>query len=40
MEENTQHFQCIMLYYFMKGKNTAETQKMIFAVYREGVLEL
>ena len=25
MEENTQHFQYIMLYYFKKGKNTTET---------------
>ena len=24
MEENMQHFQCVMLYYFKKGKNTAE----------------
>ena len=27
MEENTQHFQHIILYYFRKGKNTTETQK-------------
>ena len=27
MEENMQHFQHIMLYYFKKGENTAEMQK-------------
>ena len=26
-EENTQHFQCIMLHYFKKGKNATEMQK-------------
>ena len=31
-----QHFQCIMLYYFKKGKNTTETYKKICAVYGEG----
>ena len=35
MEENIQHFWCIMLYYFKKGKNTTETQKKICAVYGE-----
>ena len=27
MEENNQHFQYIMLYYFKKGKNATEMQK-------------
>ena len=27
MEENMQHFWHIMLYYFMKGKNTTEMQR-------------
>ena len=35
MEENTQHFQYIMLYYFKRGKNATETQKKICAVYGE-----
>ena len=39
MEENTQHFQHIMLYYFKKGKNTIEMQKReICAVYGEGAV--
>ena len=38
MEENMQHFQHIMLYYFKKGKNTTETQKKICAVYGEGAV--
>ena len=38
MEENTQHFQHIMLYYFKKGKNSTEMQKKICAVYGEGAL--
>ena len=33
MEENMQHFQHIMLYYFKKGKNATEMQKKICAVY-------
>ena len=33
MEENTQYFQHIMLYYFKKGKNATEVQKKICAVY-------
>ena len=33
MEENMQHFWCIMLYYFKKGKTATEMQKMICAVY-------
>ena len=37
MEENMQHFQCIMLYYFKKGKNTTEMQK-ICAMYGEGAV--
>ena len=36
MEENMQHFQDIMVYYFKKGKNTTETQQKICAVYGEG----
>ena len=35
MEEDTQHFWYIMLYYFKKGKNTIEEQKTICAVYEE-----
>ena len=38
MEENTQHFLYIMLYYFNKGKNATETQKKIPAVYGEGAV--
>ena len=40
MEENMQHFQCIMPYYFKKGKNTTEMQKKekICAVYGEGAV--
>ena len=39
MEENMQHFQHIMLYYFKKGKNTIEMQKReICAVYGEGAV--
>ena len=33
MDENTQHFQHIMLHYFKKGKNATEMQKKICAVY-------
>ena len=29
MEENTQHFQHVMLYYFKKGKTATEEQKKI-----------
>ena len=36
MEEDMQHFWCIMLYYFKKGKNATVTPKMICAVYGEG----
>ena len=38
MEENTQHFQHIMLYYFKKGKNATEMQKKICAVYGKGIV--
>ena len=38
MEENMQHFWHTMLYYFKKGKNTTEMQKMICAVYGEGAV--
>ena len=38
MEEDMQHFQRIMLYYFKKGKNVTETQKKICAVYGEGAV--
>ena len=38
MEENIQHFQHIMLYYFKKGKNTIETEKERFVVHKEKVL--
>ena len=33
-----QHFLDIMIYYFKKGKNTTEMQKMICAVYGEGAV--
>ena len=37
MEENMQHFQHIIIYYFKKGKNVTEMQKKkkICAVYGE-----
>ena len=38
MEENKQHFQHIMLYYFKKGKNSTEMQNKICAVYGEGAM--
>ena len=38
MEEDTQHFWCIMLYYFKKDKNATETQNKICAVYGEGAV--
>ena len=38
MEENMQCFWHIMLYYFKKGKNVTETQKLICAVYGEGAV--
>ena len=38
MEENMQHFQHIMLYYFKESKNTTEMHKKIYAVYGEGAV--
>ena len=38
MEENKQHFQHIMLYYFNKGKNATEMQKKICAAYGKGAV--
>ena len=38
MEGNTQHFQCIMLYYFKKCKNATEMQKKVCAVYGEAAV--
>ena len=38
MEGNTQHFQCVVLYYFKKGKNATDTQKKICAMYGEGAV--
>ena len=38
MEENKQHCQHIMLYYFKKGKNAAIRQKKICEVYGEGAV--
>ena len=38
MEENMQHFQHIMLYYFKKCKNTTEMWTKICAVYGEGAV--
>ena len=39
MEENIQHFWHTMLYYFKKGKNATEMQKIkICAVYGEGAV--
>lgn len=35
MEGNNMFFQYIMLFYFRKGKNAAQTQKKICAVYGE-----
>ena len=40
MEENTQDFQCVMLYYFNKGKNATERQKKRFVWCMEKVLWL
>ena len=37
-EENTQHLQHIMLYYFKNGKNTTKMHKRICAVYGEGAV--
>ena len=38
MEENMQHFQHFMLYYFKKGKNASEMPKQICAAYGEGTV--
>ena len=38
MEENTQHFQCILLYYFKKIKNATETPQKTFVQCMEKVL--
>ena len=38
MEEDKQHIQHIMLYYFKKGKNATETQKKICVVDGEGAV--
>ena len=35
MEEDTQHFWHIMLYYFKKGKNSIKMQEKNSEVYRE-----
>ena len=37
MEENIQHLEHIMLYYFKKGGNASETQKKICTMCGEGV---
>ena len=39
MEEDTQHFLHIMLYYFRKGKNTSETQKICAAYGEDAVTD-
>ena len=36
MEDNIQHFGCIMLYHFKKDKNATEMQEKLCAVYGEG----
>ena len=39
MEENTQHFHHVMLYYFKEGKTQLKhTKKMTCAVYGEGAV--
>ena len=38
MEEHTQHFWHIMLYYFKQGKSSTKMQKQICAVYGEGAV--
>ena len=38
MEEDKQHFQHIMLYYFKKDRNATKMQKKICAVYGEGAV--
>ena len=38
VEEDTQHFWHIMLYYFKNGKNATETHKKICSMYGEGTV--
>ena len=38
MEEDMQYYQCIMLYYFNKGKTQQKHTKKICAVYGEGAV--
>ena len=38
MEENTQHFWLVMLYFFKKGKNTTEMPKKKEDLYGEGAV--
>ena len=38
MEENVQHFQHIVFYYFKKGKNSTEMQNKTFVQFMEKVL--
>ena len=38
LEDNMQHFQHIMLYFFKKGKHATELQKKICSVYGEGAV--
>ena len=38
MEENKQHFQHSILYYYKKGKNATEMQKNVCAAYGEGAV--
>ena len=38
MEENTQHFWCITLYYFKKSKKGTDMQIQTCAVYGEGAV--
>ena len=38
MKEDGQHFWCMMLCYFKKGKNATETHKKIYAIYGEGAV--
>ena len=38
VEENVQHFQHIILYYFKKGKNATETQKKMCSGYGDGAV--
>ena len=39
IEENRQHFQCVMLYYFKKGKNATKCKKVsCMELYGEGAV--